>query len=388
MKFALYYPWIYLHGGVERSMLELLERSRHDWIIYTGHYDESGAFPGFARHRVVKLNPLTVDRSISSVMRAALTILLEKVPIEGCDAIVVWCDGLGDLLTFRNRRLPIFNICSTPLRPAFDPVYAQQALQFRTGPSRLAFLAFRQMFRIVDRLAWRHYAGVIATSIEVKKRIVENGLYRESAHLRIYYPGIDWAAMQGETSLEPFLLAPGRIMWTKNLELAVAAFLRAGLPEPWRLVIAGFVDHKSGPYLAKLMKMASGSDRIEFVISPDDRQLEDLYRRASAILFPPLNEDWGIVPLEAMAYGKPVLANNSGGPRESVAQGVTGWLFEPDPEIWAAGMARMVTETGRLAQMSEKCRVHVQQYDWADFVRGIDNSFEEWMGEQAAKSRQ
>ena len=52
--------------------------------------------------------------------------------------------------------------------------------------------------------------------------------------------------------------------------------------------------------------------------------------RTSAVLFTPLNEDWGIAPLEGMMYGKPVLANNQGGPSESILPGVTGWLVRPN----------------------------------------------------------
>ena len=48
MKLALYHPWIYLHGGIERTILELVRRSQHEWIIFVGHYDPEGTFPGFA----------------------------------------------------------------------------------------------------------------------------------------------------------------------------------------------------------------------------------------------------------------------------------------------------------------------------------------------------
>ncbi|MFZ5562619.1 MAG: glycosyltransferase family 1 protein, partial [Thermodesulfobacteriota bacterium] len=115
MKLALYQPWIYLHGGLERSILELVRRSRHEWTIYTGHYDRENTFPEFARLRVIEAGRLSVRRDMASVLGVALAIMCRKLDLKGYDALVVWCDGMGDLITFRNRDLPVFNICSTPL---------------------------------------------------------------------------------------------------------------------------------------------------------------------------------------------------------------------------------------------------------------------------------
>jgi glycosyltransferase involved in cell wall biosynthesis len=379
MKLAVYYPWIYLHGGIERSLLELSTRSRHEWTIYTGHYQPERTFPGFAGQRVVRLQPLSVKRTIPHVLGASLRIATQQIPLDGFDAFVVWCDGLGDLATFRNHHLPTFNICSTPLRAVFDPVYAEAARQSRGQAGRLFYRLFESAFRPVDRRAWSHYDGVIATSQEVKRRIVDGKLFRDGARMRLLHPGIDARAVDGVASYQPLLLVPGRIMWTKNLGLAIDAFRRAELPDPWRLVIAGFVDDKSRDYLRALQTSAKDQPRIEFVENPRDAELRALYRSASAVLFPPLNEDWGIVPLEAMAHGKPVIANASGGPLESVLDGETGWLLRPNAADWAARLS-LLAGAGEplLRKMGQRGREHVAQYDWSRFVRGVDDAFEEW----------
>jgi hypothetical protein len=46
VKLALYHPWIYVTGGIERSLLHIITRSRHDWTLYTHHYDSASTFPG------------------------------------------------------------------------------------------------------------------------------------------------------------------------------------------------------------------------------------------------------------------------------------------------------------------------------------------------------
>jgi glycosyltransferase involved in cell wall biosynthesis len=109
-----------------------------------------------------------------------------------------------------------------------------------------------------------------------------------------------------------------------------------------RLVIAGMVDAKSQPYVTELRRQASGREDIIFIESPSDEELILLYQRCLAVVFTALNEDWGLVPLEAMACGKPVIATDRGGPRESVAHGETGWLEQDDALHFSHRMAALV----------------------------------------------
>ncbi len=66
-----------------------------------------------------------------------------------------------------------------------------------------------------------------------------------------------------------------------------------------------------------------------------------LLAAAAGVLYTPTDEHFGIVPLEAMAHGRAVIACNSGGPRESMAHGRTGFLCEPTPASFASAMLRL-----------------------------------------------
>jgi len=378
MKLALYQPWIYLYGGLERSLLELVKRSRHEWTIYTGHYEIENTFPEFKNFNIIELNKLSVKRDMASVFLVALKIMTQKINMKEYDALVVWCDGMGDMVTFRNQERPIFNICSTPLRAVFDPAYIKQVLLERGPVAKIAFRIFQKVFKAVDVMAWKKYNGVIATSTEVKKRIISGGLYKDESYMNLFYPGIDWNDLHGHKEYEPFILVPGRIMWSKNIELAIKAFIKANLPEPWHLVIAGFLDEKSKVYLEKLKKISNDSKQVDFKISPSDEKLNILYSKASVILFPPLNEDWGIVPIEAMAHSKPVLANNSGGPLESIVHNKTGWLVPPDVNRWAEIIRSFPANASLIRTMGKNARQYSNKYDWAEFVSGVDGSLEKW----------
>ena len=353
-------------------MVELISRRRHDWTIITSHIETEKTFPEFSYFKIVLIGDVSVRRNMGAVLKAALTICTTRIPLENFDAYVVWCDGLGTLTTFRNNRVPTFCICSTPLRPVYDPVYAKEALRSRKPLAKLVYRVFKKSFRAVDRLAWSRFTGVVATSLEVKERIVDNALFADDHRMILRYPGIAIADAPEKVSYEPFFLVPGRISWTKNIALAIDAFLKADLPAPWRLVVAGFVDEKSERTLAELRKRAAGNQRIEFVRNPDDRQLNHLYETAYSVLFTPLNEDWGIVPLESMLRSKPVVANRSGGPKESVADQVTGWLLDPVVDQWGELLQTLPEESVRVQQMGKNGRARVERYDWSQFVRGVD----------------
>src|SRR5439155_1765393 len=102
---------------------------------------------------------------------------------------------------------------------------------------------------------------------------------------------------------------------------------------------------------AALQRRAAGDTAITFQMNPSTVELEALYDRCYALVFPSLNEDWGIVPLEAMAHGKPVLAVNSGGPTESVVDGETGFLLEPSAAAFATKMTWLVEHSEEARRM-------------------------------------
>lgn len=379
MKLALYQPWIYLHGGLEKSLLELVTRSEHEWVVYTGHYEPENTFKEFKDVDVRVLNPTSIKRTISGTLSSAYQVAIQKIPDEGFDAIVIWCDGIGDLITLRNHDKPVFNICSTPLRAAFDPVYEQLALRNKGLMYRLCYKAFKQAFKFVDRVAWSYYDGVITTSTEVKNRIIEGGLCIDESKMVMAYPGIEWQDDISNKPYKPYILLPGRIMWTKNIQLGIEAFVKANLPKPWKLVVAGYLDAKSHSYLEDLKAIIPAGVDVEFVISPNSDALKSLYANASFCLFPPLNEDWGIVPLESMSAGKAVIANASGGPLESILNNDTGILNNPgDTASWIKAIQTLALDPEKCKQMGKQANLHVKNYTWELFISRIDTALFEW----------
>ena len=123
-----------------------------------------------------------------------------------------------------------------------------------------------------------------------------------------------------------------------NFEALVAD---SSLDDQVARVVAGMVDHKSATYMDDLQQLSGGDGTVLFVINPTQPELDLLYQGCYGGLFTAFNEDWGLVPLELMARGKPVIAVNRGGPTETVDHGVNGLLVEDDPESFAQVMLRL-----------------------------------------------
>jgi glycosyltransferase involved in cell wall biosynthesis len=387
MKAALYYPWLYLKSGSERTIAALVAHSRHEWTIYTNHYDRKATFPELTAARIVVLPTVSVRRSVDHVMSAAWRIARQRLPLDGERVLMVVCEGLGDFVTFRNRSIPLVCLCLTPLRAAFDPYYQSTYLAQRASLRRRLLLAgLAAGFRAVDRMAWRRYECALAISREVEHRIRQGGL-RPRGEIGVACPGVDTQALTPSWEYQPYFLLPGRIMWTKNVQLGLHAFGRFRRQRPdlahFRLVVAGFVDEKSRPYLGELRQIADSIGHVDFVVSPSDADLFDLYRSAWAVLCTPFNEDWGLTPIEGMAFGKPVVAVDRGGLRESVRHGDTGFLAPPEPGAFAEALMTLAASPQLTREMGRRARAHAQTFDTRSFVRLIDNRLDGVCGSQA-----
>lgn len=378
MKVAIYYPWVYLPGGPERTIAELLARSRHDWTVITNRYEADITFPALRKANVIELPRVSVDRSLLSVLRAGLRIASQKLPLEGQDALVIFCEGLGDFVLCRNRSIPAICLCFTPLRAVFDTHYASRYLEmtgnqwWRRGLLGLISTAYRW----VDRRLWKHYKHVFAISAEVCGRIRAGKLW-PGKDVDLLYPGVDVQRLVPTGVYNREFLIHGRIMWTKNLELAIDAFRMLLERRPdladFKLTFAGWVDQKSESYSRKLKERAAGCQQIRFVENPNDDQMFDLCSSCYAVLYTPFNEDWGLAPIESMAFEKPVIAVNRGGPAETVLDGKTGYLVDAVPEAFAAAMEKLADDPELVRSLGRNARKRAEQFDWDQFCEKLDN---------------
>lgn len=154
-----------------------------------------------------------------------------------------------------------------------------------------------------------------------------------------------------------------------------------------RLVVAGGYDPRLPENVEHLEELRALAERcgvahaVAFLPSFSDVQRGWLLGAATAVLYTPQAEHFGIVPLEAMAAARPVVACDSGGPKESVLDGTTGFLRPPLPAAWADAMAALLTP-GAAARLGAAARQHVRD----KFSRSaFGDALNEWVLEQAAQ---
>ncbi|MEM7363413.1 MAG: glycosyltransferase family 4 protein [Pseudomonadota bacterium] len=383
MKIAVYHPWIYLKSGLERTILEIARRSGHEILIYTSHYDSDATFPELTEFNITEVNPVSVQRSYGAVLGAAVNILKTRLPGDP-DAIVVCCEGVGSFLNVRNRDKPLINLCFTPLRAVYDMEYRKRHLDTHRSRKWLA-LIIEFGFRWVDRLLWRAYDRVICISETVAERVLAGRLCTRE-DIVVSYPGIDESGIELATGDKGFFFVPGRIMWTKNIELAIQAYAHyvKDNERPLDLVIAGMVDDKSRSYLDDLMRQAADLPGISFVIGPTDEEMVTMYRDCYATLFTAFNEDLGLTPMEAMSKGKPVIAVNKGGPREVVSSDETGLLVDNDPEAFALAMNVLSNDPKMAEKFGAAGRERVSRFTWHQFVSEFDEIVSQVVSDQSA----
>ena len=168
-----------------------------------------------------------------------------------------------------------------------------------------------------------------------------NGLTAEP----LYHP----PPLAGKLTAGPagdYVLSVGRLEANKRVDLIIAALAHAD--RRVRLVIVG--EGPLRPQLEEKAAAAGVADRVTFTGGVDERQLVALYAGASAVVFPPYDEDYGYVTLEAFLARKPVVTTtDAGGPLEFVTDGVTGLVTDPTAEALGAAIARLAADA-RLAQ--------------------------------------
>jgi glycosyltransferase involved in cell wall biosynthesis len=163
----------------------------------------------------------------------------------------------------------------------------------------------------------------------------------------VIYPPVDTEYYRPDGSGHSrFALVVSALVPYKRVDLAIAACRQAGVP----LKIAG-----DGPERSSLER-AAGPD-VEFLGRVPDADIRELYRRAAVTLLPG-EEDFGIVPLEAQACGRPVVALGRGGALETVIPDETGILVDDStPEAFADGIARATSrnfDAGAIRQHAER----------------------------------
>jgi glycosyltransferase involved in cell wall biosynthesis len=200
--------------------------------------------------------------------------------------------------------------CHTPPRALYG--YSTMSNWKKNPIVKLGGQLINHYMRVSDFNAARQVDYFLANSEETQARIKK--FYRRES--TVVYPPVAVEKIKARaqnSQPKDYYFYIGRLGLQKHPEIAVKICTKLNLP----LKLAG-----TGPMLAKLKQLAGKS--VEFLGAVPDDQLWQLYSEAKALLYPVEDEDFGIVPVEAMAAGTPVIAHRSGGPSYTIKTGKTG----------------------------------------------------------------
>jgi glycosyltransferase involved in cell wall biosynthesis len=165
-----------------------------------------------------------------------------------------------------------------------------------------------------------------------------------------------------------YLLSVGRIESVKRVDMIVNAMVDV-LPDV-RLIVAG--DGTQRANVEQAAERSGISDRVTFLGAVDDDQLVELYKTALAIVYPPYDEDFGYVTLEAFLARKPVITCvDSGGPNEFVVDGENGYSTEATPEALAAAINRVASDKARAARLGDAGYARAATITWDGVIEKL-----------------
>lgn len=193
----------------------------------------------------------------------------------------------------------------------------------------------------------------------------------------VLYPAVNVYQFEKPDDTKLNFLSINRFERKKNIELAISSFAMLHAHEVHdhqevdmndvSLTVAGGFDDRlreNVEYLEELKKLAERegvSQRVRFITSCSTAERNALLGQCLCVLYTPKDEHFGIVPLEAMAAYKPVIACNSGGPVETVKHGVTGFLCDPSPREFASAMSNFIQDPHMSVKMGRDARQHVAE---------------------------
>ncbi len=304
-----------------------------------------------AGHTVTTLAPEARGGPISLARRLTFNVLARRAAqeVSGMDAVVGF-DMDGVFLARGNARRVV----------AVKGGLAEEA-RFESGAARVRLTIEAKLEARNVRRAGR----VIATSAYSKGRIVEDYGPPEERVVVVPEP-IDllrWRRALQANAGEPeegAILCVAHLYPRKDVSTLLDAVAR--LPFPARLTVVG-----TGPQLPRLERRARElglRDRATFLGHVTFERLASEYRRASVFCLPSRQEGFGIVFLEAMAAGLPIVAARAAAVPELVVDGESGVLVPPaDPDALAAALGRLLRDSGERKRLCEGGRRRVRGYD-------------------------
>ncbi len=352
-------------GGGERLVLIMAQGLSDDYQvdIATEYWDEENSFAkGKAPGKIIILGKQIKTRGLGYIS-AQFRFFLKTKFIKNYDTIIFSGNNCLSAIWRCKKSQRKIMYCHHPVRYAYDlkdyyykkyPIYAKPI-----------FLFFVYLARLIYKWGIKKMDAVMCNSKNVQNRLRKYVGVKST----VVYPPIDLEKFKFKISSPQeksgYYLSFARLVDLKRVDDIIRAFQQ--LPKKKLIVASG------GPELEKINRMAEGYENIKALGFVADDKLAELISGCIANIYIPLDEDFGMTPLEAAAIGKPTIGVDDGGLKETIIHQKTGYLIPCDYQISDIITAVEWLDKKKAQDMSKNCINQASFFSRQKFVLFVKN---------------
>ena len=392
MKIAIFHN--VTSGGAKRTTYEHAKRlsERHQVDLFSlssANHSFDDIQPYVNRTELVPFQTLPLFNSplgrlnqavrIADLLRLRRTMrqLAEMINAGGYDvALVHPCMFTFTPTILRYLKVPSLYYRHDPVRWVQDPEIPRP--YYKKSAARQFLNRIDPMYRAYFRLL----VYEDASSMRAATRVVTNSYFTRESLYRIYsiaptvcYHGVDFQLFHSmDLERQNYVISVGAIAPYKGYDFLVRSLACIPANVRPRLILVGNVAKQDEQqYLAQLA--AQSGVEVDFRHLITNEELIRLYNQAMCTVYAPIMEPFGLVPLESMACGTPVVGIREGGVRETVVDGVTGLLADRDPEQFAKAIVTLLEDCSLVEQLGKQGRSRVEQHwKWEDAINSLERN--------------
>jgi glycosyltransferase involved in cell wall biosynthesis len=387
-------------GGAERLVLSLsqeLKRLGYDVDVVVLRYDQARCFPELlGETKVTGASRVFQSRVFNVTPPLQALEMALRIP-EGYDILHThnFPTNIAAFLATALRRsyadTPHLWQCNEPPRILYEEDeirgFYREVQQLEVFARARALLGLRTMHatsKPLDKLAARSASAITTLSRFVAARIRETygcdaRVVNPGVDLRTFHPNIEGDVVRRRFGIgnAPLLLTVSRLWPAKNIGTALMAFriVVEELPDAMYVIVG---EGPSAQTLEGLAFRLGIGHRVKFVCDAEVESLAEFYGACDVFVFPALGEPWGLVALEAMASGKPVVAANDGGLPEMINDKHDGILVRPrDPRSYAQAILCLLNDRSLAEAMGARAAITAKAYTWERMARSYSEIYDQ-----------
>lgn len=351
MRIAVYYDTLFSKGGAERVAILLANSLNAD--IITAGYNEKIAQWLPINNKVINLGNVTlpISKPIGTLFEAPLRFYLNRNAFSKDYDIHIFL-GFSSIYGANKKNKNIW-YCLTPNRMLYDLKEFKQ--KHPNALARFIFFVYGKLFGLFDPMVVKeNFQKILSQTQTIKDRVRKYyGLQTE-----VIYPSFDPSGYASHT-IGDYFLSVSRLNEEKRVDIIAHSFTE--MPDK-KLLIVG-----DGPERSKILSIIKGHANITYKQSCNDDELHSLYANCLATIYIPIDEDYGLIPLESMASGKICIGANEGGLRETIMHNKTGYLITADKESIKNTVRNFTQEKAHA--MKQACLQRSKQFDLETFKK-------------------